>query len=121
MDDGIADIWRRLTAALGRLLFGPDPTVPAPDDPDAAPLAVERPWRHRWDHLPKRSAGFGFPQHDYRAARRRAEEVARLTLVDALWARVRCVGYLDLPSQRFPVAPPVRNGSRSAARSGGGR
>ena len=26
--------------------------------------ALELPWRHRWDHLPKRTAGFGFSRRD---------------------------------------------------------
>jgi len=70
--------------------------------PDARSDAVECPWRHRWDHLPKRSAGFGFSDRDYVAARARAEEVARLTLGEDLWARVRRTGYVDLPSHRIP-------------------
>ena len=52
----------------------------APPEPEAD--GVERPWRHRWDHLPKRSAGFGFSRRDYQAARERDEEIARLTLGD---------------------------------------
>jgi hypothetical protein len=72
------------------------------DVPDAEDDGVERPWRHRWDHLPKRSAGFGFSDRDYAAARSRAEEVARLTLGDEVWGRVQRVGHVDLPSGRFP-------------------
>jgi hypothetical protein len=72
----------------------------APPEPEAD--GVERPWRHRWDHLPKRTAGFGFTEREYREARARAEDVARLTLGDDVWARVRRVGYVDLPSRRFP-------------------
>lgn len=68
--------------------------------PNVAPL--ERPWRRAWDHLPKRSAGFGFSAADYDDARRRAREVARATLGDALWAQAQRQGYLDLPSQRIP-------------------
>ena len=64
--------------------------------------ALELPWRHRWDHLPKRTAGFGFTAHDYRESRRRAEEVARTTLGDGLWAKLRRDGHLDLPSTRYP-------------------
>jgi hypothetical protein len=72
------------------------------DLPDARGEAVEYPWRHRWAHLPKRSAGFGFSVRDYAAARKRAEEVARLTVGDEVWARVRRDGYVDLPSRRLP-------------------
>jgi hypothetical protein len=70
--------------------------------PDAHSDAVECPWRHRWDHLPKRSAGFGFSDRDYAAARARAEEIARLTLGEELWTRVSRAGYVDLPSRRYP-------------------
>lgn len=66
-----------------------------------APEPVELPWRHRWDHLPKRTAGFGFTHLDYDAARRRAEEVARSTLGEDLWKQVRRQGYLDMPSKIF--------------------
>ena len=70
--------------------------------PDAQPGELEYPWRHRWDFLPKRSAGFGFTSADYEAARQRAEEIARVTLGDEAWRRVRRVGYLDIPSRRLP-------------------
>lgn len=63
---------------------------------------VEMPWRHRWDHLPKRTAGFGFTRNDYRAARRRAEEVARATLGEERWRRLKRDGYLDVPSRLYP-------------------
>jgi len=65
-------------------------------------VALELPWRHRWDHLPKRTAGFGFSRHDYDEARRRAEEIARTTLGDELWRQVRRAGFLDLPSRLYP-------------------
>ena len=64
--------------------------------------ALELPWRHRWDHLPKRTAGFGFSRRDYDEARRRAEEIARTTLGDELWRQVRRAGYLDLSSRLYP-------------------
>jgi hypothetical protein len=87
------------------------------DLPDAHGDAVECPWRHRWDHLPKRSAGFGFSDRDYKAARARAEEIARLTLGDEMWARVGRVGFVDLPSRRFPgVAYRLRIGRRIEVR-----
>src|SRR5690348_10476987 len=70
-------------------------TLRRSEPPDAQSDALEYPWRHRWDHLPKRSAGFGFSNEDYQAARARAEEIARLTLGDEVWARVRRVGYVD--------------------------
>jgi hypothetical protein len=63
---------------------------------------VEMPWRHSWDHLPKRSAGFGFTRRDYEEARSRAEEVAKSTLGDALWHRLQRDGYLDVPSRVYP-------------------
>src|SRR4051794_10184619 len=72
------------------------------EPPDSQSDALEYPWRHRWEHLPKRSAGFGFSDADYQAARARAEDVARLTVGDDVWARVKRIGYVDLPSQRFP-------------------
>ena len=71
------------------------------DLPDAASDDLERPWRHSWDFLPKRSAGPAFTKRDYAAARERAEEVARLTLGDDLWSRVQRDGHIDLPSHRY--------------------
>ncbi len=68
----------------------------------APPRTLELPWRHRWDHLPKRTAGFGFTLRDYEAAYRRAAEVARTTLGHELWERAKRQGYLDLPSQLYP-------------------
>ncbi len=68
----------------------------------ATPGPVELPWRHRWDYLPKRTAGFGFSHRDYQDARRRAEEIARTTLGEALWNQVQRQGHLDLPSQVYP-------------------
>jgi hypothetical protein len=72
------------------------------DLPDAHSDAVECPWRHRWDHLPKRSAGFGFSVRDYAIAQARAEEIARLTVGEAVWAQIARAGHVDLPSRRFP-------------------
>jgi hypothetical protein len=87
------------------------------DLPDAQGDAVECPWRHHWDHLPKRSAGFGFSDRDYDAAKARAEEIARLTLGEDVWWRVRCLGYVDLPSRRFPgVSYRLRIGRRIEVR-----
>jgi hypothetical protein len=87
------------------------------DPPDTDDGSLERPWRHRWDHLPKRTAGFGFTDREYQEARARAEDVARLTLGDELWARVRRVGYVDLPSHRFPgVTYRLRVGRRIEVR-----
>jgi len=114
--------WRRAAAFLERVVLGPEPEPPGPVD-DLGPTGggLERPWRHRWDHLPKRTAGFGFTANDYRLARVRAEEVARLTLGDELWARVRRSGYVDLPSRRFPgVAYRLRIGRRIEVRCGPG-
>jgi hypothetical protein len=119
-------LWQRLVDALragwewtdpGRSLTRlPDGGVVEADEP-----SLELPWRYRWDHLPKRSAGFGFTQRDYRDARRRAEEVARATLGDALWARLRRDGYLDLPSQIHPgVTYRLRIGQRIEVRCAAG-
>jgi hypothetical protein len=63
---------------------------------------VELPWRHHWDHLPKRTAGVGFSSREYAAARRRADEVARVTLGEALWSQLQRHGYLDLASKVYP-------------------
>jgi hypothetical protein len=98
-----------------------DPRIEPRADRDEAPAGaaagVEFPWRHHWDHLPKRTAGFGFSQDHYRAARERAEEIARLTLGDELWTQVRRVGYVDLPSRRFPgVTYRLRVGRRIEVR-----
>jgi hypothetical protein len=85
--------------------------------PDAHSDAVECPWRYSWDHLPKRSPGFGFSGRDYEAASARAEEIARLTLGEELWRRVGRVGYVDLPSRRFPgVTYRLRIGRRIEVR-----
>ena len=113
MDGGL---WSGIKTALRWLVVGPDAPWDADHEPDP-PSGLERPWRHRWDHLPKRSAGFGFTQRDYREARRRAEEVARLTLGNDLWTRLRRVGYLDLPSRHYPgVTYRLRIGKRIEVR-----
>ena len=62
---------------------------------------LERPWLYSWEHLPKRSAGSDFSRADYRAARKRAIEVARTTLGDELWSDLQRDGYLELPSTLF--------------------
>jgi hypothetical protein len=99
----------------GSRIFGND------DLPDAHSDAVECPWRYCWDHLPKRSAGFGFSDRDYAAARVRAEETARLTLGEELWARLGRVGYVDLPSRRFSgVTYRLRIGRRIEVRCASG-
>lgn len=108
----LRDWWRRWldlpTDPPGRIDDG---------EPSDGGGAVEYPWRHRWDHLPKRTAGFGFSDRDYRAARARAEEVARLTVGDEVWARVKRIGYVDLPSGRFPgVTYRLRVGRRIEVR-----
>ena len=51
--------------------------------------------------MPKRSAGSDFSRSDYRAARKRAIEVARTTLGDDVWANLQHDGYLELPSTLF--------------------
>jgi hypothetical protein len=75
------------------------PPVEPAQDPD---IPLELPWRHRWDHLPRRTAGFGFSRREYNEARRRAEEIARDTIGEARWRQLRRDGYLDVPSGRYP-------------------
>ncbi len=72
--------------------------------PNVEPITadIERPWLRRWDHLPKRSAGYGFSEADYAEAHARAREVARTTLGDELWARLQRQGYLEVPSRIIP-------------------
>ena len=65
---------------------------------------LERPWLYSWEHLPKRTAGSDFSRADYRAARKRAIEVARTTLGDELWSDLQRDGYLELPSTLFDYA-----------------
>jgi hypothetical protein len=120
MTMGIAEATRRFLDWLRREWDEPGGGiwVAGRDDvPDAHTDAVEYPWKYRWDHLPKRSAGFGFAAGDYQEARARAEEIARLTLGNDVWARVRRVGYVDLPSNRFPgVTYRLRVGRRIEVR-----
>lgn len=80
-----------------RWLNGGPPEVPA----DSEDLPLERPWLQNWDWLPKRSAGPGFSRQDYREARARARDVARLTLGDEIWDKLERQGYLDVPSKRY--------------------
>jgi hypothetical protein len=98
------------------LLYGPyDQPGDAP--PPSEDETLELPWRHRWDHLPKRSAGFGFTLHQYETARLRAEEVARSTLGEDLWRQLGRDGYLDVPSNRHPgVTYRLRIGQRIEVR-----
>jgi hypothetical protein len=91
----LAALWRRIEAWWS----------PIPESGRAgagqAP-AAEYPWRYVWDYLPKRSAGPDFSAEDYRLARRRAEDVARRTLGEAVWRQLAADGYLDVLSRRFP-------------------
>jgi hypothetical protein len=116
LDDAIQRLRDWLRAGWGDATGRPwsaDGTPP----PTAAPDVLEYPWRHRWDFLPKRTAGFGFTSADYAASRARAEEVARLTLGDDVWRRVKRVGYLDVPSKRLPgVTYRLRVGRRIEVR-----
>jgi hypothetical protein len=102
MRDALDRLGRRLVAAVRSYLALPDDD--GWDDPPRTEVSgqVERPWRFRWDLVPKRSAGPGFGQQDYEEARRRAEEVARLTLGDALWEHAQRRGYLELSSAVLP-------------------
>jgi hypothetical protein len=91
----------------------------ASDDDDADEL--ERPWLRSWEHLPKRSAGHDFTRSDYRAARRRAIEVARTTLGDDLWSALQRDGCLELPSKLFDgITYRMRVGRRIEVRAAPG-
>lgn len=92
-----------MPAASGffRRLFGR--RWPNQEEPDRGePAELERPWRQRWGHVPKRSAGFDFSPRDYRQARARAREVASTTLGDDLWRQLQRSGYLDVASRWYP-------------------
>jgi hypothetical protein len=62
---------------------------------------LERPWLINWQWVPKRSAGPGFGPHDYARARARGAEVARATLGDEAWEKLRRHNYLDVRSRRI--------------------
>jgi hypothetical protein len=99
-----AETTRRVLGWLRQGLDEPFETswaIGGADLPDAQGDTVECPWRHNWDHLPKRSAGFGFSRRDYQAARARAEEIARLTIGEDAWAKLKHDGHVDVPSGRF--------------------
>jgi len=85
--------WARLPERLFRTEEDSDTEADGP---------VELPWEHYWDHLPKRSAGFGFTHRDYADARRRATEVARSTLGEQRWRQLEQDGYLDVRSKIYP-------------------
>ena len=88
--------WRRLHDSLSA-------RIESATGHQSDPLnAIERPWRRRWDHLPRRSPGAGMTRADERLAHERAREVARATLGDELWQTLQRQGYLDLPSRRRP-------------------
>src|SRR5688572_19139979 len=121
----IVEASRRLRAWWNQepdeLFYGFPPLFSGDDLPDAHADAVERPWRHHWDHLPKRCAGFGFTERDYDAARIRAEEVARLTVGEEVWARLKRHGYVELPSRCYPgVTYRLRIGRRIEVRCSSG-
>ena len=108
---------------LGRLwrwLLGEPPeAVPVATESDDD--ALEQPWLSHWEHLPKRSAGPDFTRSDYRAARKRALEVARATLGEDLWADLQRDGYLEVPSKLFRgVTYRLRVGRRIEVRTEGG-
>ena len=85
----------RLVARLRRW-FGAEP--PEAGDSTSARPELERPWLVNWQWVPKRSAGPGFGPHDYARARARGAEVARATIGDDGWDRLRRQGYLDVRS-----------------------
>lgn len=121
---GLMEAGRRLLVWLRQGWSEPfeEPRSPGCGEPPEADRDVmEYPWRHRWDHLPKRSAGFGFTDREYQAARERAEEIARVTLGDEAWTQVRRLGYLDIPSGRLSgVTYRLRVGRRIEVRCAAG-
>jgi len=109
--------WGRLRR-LWRALWEADGAEAPVGDDRLLDDRLEEPWRSRWDHVPKRTAGRGFAAKDYHEARRRADEVARQTLGDELWSQVRRTGYIDLASTRLPgVTYRLRVGKRIEVRS----
>jgi hypothetical protein len=60
---------------------------------------LELPWKMVWDRTASRSAGRDFGRSEYRVARRRAEEVARATLGEAVWAEYNQRGFIEVPSR----------------------
>lgn len=86
-----------VTLSWSRWLFG----SLAPDE-QPADLNIERPWRRRWDQLPKRSAGNDFSRDDYASARVLAREVAQTTLGQEAWYALQRQGFLDVASRRVP-------------------
>jgi hypothetical protein len=109
--------------AAWRWLIGGGYDLPTPglSTSDADGDDLERPWRYSWEHLPKRSAGSDFSRADYRAARKRALEVARATLGDDLWAELQRDDYLELPSKLFDgITYRLRVGRRIEVRAAPG-
>ena len=107
---------RRLAVAVRSYLALPADDLATGTSPEEAPGEVERPWRSRWDQLPKRTAGPGFGDRDYAEARRRAEEVARLTLGDTLWEASPAPGLRRHPvlrASRHHLPAPRRSPDRS--------
>jgi hypothetical protein len=106
----VADLrhwWRRLTGRSD-----------APSDGDDD-LTIERPWLQDWDWVPKRTAGPGFSRKDYREARARAAEVARLTIGEDRWQELRRDGFLEIPSRCYSgVTYRLRVGRRIEVRCG---
>lgn len=88
---GLADRFRRWL----RSRFRAEPANAADS------FELERPWLINWQWVPKRSAGPGFGPHEYARARARGAEVARATLGDDSWERLRRHGYLDVRSRRI--------------------
>jgi hypothetical protein len=110
--------------AAWRWLVGGGGREPAPVDlstADADGDELERPWLYSWEHLPKRTAGSDFSRADYRAARKRAVDVARTTLGDALWSDLQRNGYLELTSKLFDgITYRLRVGRRIEVRAAPG-
>src|SRR5579871_1661855 len=86
-----------------------------------AELPLEQPWLKPRHWPASRLAGPGFSALDYRLARQRAIEVARLTLGEEVWAQFQRQHYLDVPSARFPgVTYRLRVGRRIEVRRAAG-
>ena len=80
---------------------------------DPSELPLEKPWLAAWDSIAKRSAGPGFSQRDYREARARARDVAKMTLGDDLWGQLQRDGFVEVSSTRYPgVTYRLRPGRR---------
>jgi hypothetical protein len=72
------------------------------DDLDDENRPLELPWSQSWAYHRKYSAGPGFSRKDYREARTKARVVAQTTLGMDVWLQLERLGYVDLPSGKYP-------------------